>query len=154
MDERIMELVSLIAGQVCSRSDLFLRQGRIVQSLVNDGVPRGEADAALTAMQVLSRRSDGGPGGTGTPAVRAMGTEERSRLDAEAFGLVVKLWHLGIIDDERREALLDRAMALDEPRIGMADLLPLLADELLNEQNEVAELLVLSRRPAAGTIWN
>jgi uncharacterized protein Smg (DUF494 family) len=154
LEERIMHIVSLIAGQVCSRGDLFAREGHIVQSLVNDGYLMREADAALTLMQVLARRSDDRAANGSAPALRVMGVEERSRFAVEAFGLVLKLSHLGIMDDDRREQLLDRAMALHDGRIDLADIKALLAADLLAGAPELAELLDAPGNQPAGTAWN
>jgi len=154
MDEQIMHLVSLIAGQVCSRGDLFRNEGRIVQALINEGCLPHDADAALTMMQQLARRSDDRGTGDAAAALRVMSPAERGRFSVEAFGLVVKLSHLGVLDMEQREDLIERALVLHEGRIGTADIRSLLAEDLLAGTQELGELFDASRTRSATTTWN
>ena len=55
MDERIMHLFTLIAGQATVRDDLFDREDMIIQSLLNSGCHPLEADAALLLLPVQKR---------------------------------------------------------------------------------------------------
>jgi uncharacterized protein Smg (DUF494 family) len=83
-----------------------------------------------------------------------MSPAERSRFSVEAFGLVVKLSHLGVLDMEQREDLIERALALHEGRIGTADIRSLLAEDLLAGTQELGELFDASRTRSATTTWN
>jgi uncharacterized protein Smg (DUF494 family) len=122
VDERIMNIVSLIAEQARERSDLFDREGAIMQSLVNSGVRVDEADAALSLMQSLAQDQADAPrtARACTSCLRTMTRQERSRFSTEAFGLVSRLARLGIISDDQREDIMERSMTLYSGRIELS----------------------------------
>lgn len=130
MDERIMHLFTLIAGQATVRDDLFDREDMIIQSLLNSGCHPLEADAALSLMQSLSQGPAGASSGTilaKTEAIRCMNRQERSRFDPEAFDFVLRLHRLAMISEEQRDELLDKAMAVHAGRIDLEQVQSLVA---------------------------
>ncbi len=158
MEETMMTLFSLIAGQVRNKQELFDHEGRIMQTLLNDGYHLHEADAALTLMQTLVRRHDEnffGPEKNGTRllGIRTMNSEERSRFDAEAFAFALKLAHLGVLSEDQREELLERVMTVYRERISIDHVKALVAFMLftsVQERDEVSS----SNRPIRKTAWN
>jgi uncharacterized protein Smg (DUF494 family) len=56
-----------------------------------------------------------------------MNREERERFTIDAFGFVSKLTHLGIIAEDQREELLEKAMTTYTERIELADIKNLIA---------------------------
>jgi uncharacterized protein Smg (DUF494 family) len=157
MDERIMNLVSLITDQVRTKQDLFKNEGKIMDSLVNSGYRLNEADAALTMLQTLSQ--DGDESVTGEAplpllgGIRIMNAEERSRFAVDAFSFITKLAHLGIISGELREELLGKALTLHSGRIELSHVRSLLAVNLFSDEQEYEELLS-SAPDSIGTVWN
>jgi len=131
VDERMMHLFSLIADQVQKKQELFENEGKIMQSLLNSGCRIQEADAAITLMQTLvKQQSDeffAGDSPLPESGMRAMNREERGRFSVEAFGFVAKLATLGIITDDQREDLLDRALTLYSDRIELTEVKSLVA---------------------------
>lgn len=117
----MINLVSIIADQVRDKRDLFDNEGKIIQVLLNSGCHLHEADAAITLMQQLVLNEAEGffpPGQSGsTLQVRAMNTEERGRFTVEAFSLISKLVCLGIISEDQREELLEKALLTYPGRI-------------------------------------
>ena len=157
MDERIINLVSLIADQVQSKQELFSNEGKIMDSLVNSGYRLHEADAALTLMQTLAQNDDGAfpaEGAAPIPAgMRAMNTEERARFSLEAFSFITKLAHLGIITGDLREDLLEKALTLHARRIEISHVKTLIALNLFTDAQEDEDIL-LSSLSIKGTAWN
>lgn len=154
----MMNLFSLIADQVRNRQELFDQEGRIMQTLLNDGYHLHEADAALTLMQTLVRKQDDsffGPDQTGRHlrGMRTMNSEERSRFEAEAFAFALKLTHLGVLSEDQREELLERAMNLYREKIELAHIKALVAFMLFTSVQERDEL-ASSTRPIRKTAWN
>src|SRR5512141_2060157 len=140
-----MNIVSLITDQVQTKQDLFRNEGKIMDSLMSSGYRLHEADAALTLMQTLSQSSDDdsiyGESIALPAGMRTMNAEERSRFTMDAFSFVTKLAHIGIIADEQREELLEKALSLHSGRIELAQMKTLLALDLFADEQEYEELL-------------
>ncbi len=158
MDDRMMTLFSLIADQVQDKQELFDEEGKIMQALVNNGCRLQEADAALTLMQMLvQRQSDGLFAATATQSplsMRAMNCEERVRFTIEAFGFVTKLASLGIIGEDQREELLERAMTVYTERIEIEHIKTLVAFTLFTHPHEQGENASAMSRRIKKTSWN
>lgn len=157
MDERIINMVSLIADQVQTKQELFSNEGKIMDSLVSNGYRLHEADAALTLMQTLAQGEEGDFPAEGAgliPAgMRTMNTEERARFSMEAFSFITKLAHLGIITGDLREELLEKALSLHARKIELSHIKTLIALNLFAEAQEDEDLL-LSSLSVKGTAWN
>ena len=157
MDERIINLVSLIADQVQTKQELFSQEGKIMDSLMNSGYRLHEADAALTLMQTLAQNEDGAVSAEGESLVpagmRAMNTEERARFAMDAFSFVTKLAHLGIITADQREDILEKALTLHSRKIELSHVKTLITLNLFTDSQEDEDLL-LSSLSIKGTTWN
>jgi len=127
----MMNLFSLIANQVRDKQELFDDEGKIMQTLLNGGYDLHEADAALTLMQTLVQKQAEtffSPDQAACPAgIRTMNSEERRRLTPEAFAFAVKLTHLGILTENQREDILERAMGLSRGRAELDEVKALIA---------------------------
>ena len=157
MDERIINLVSLIAEQVQTKQELFSNEGKIMDSLMNSGYRLHEADAALTLMQTLAQNEEeaySAEGDAPIPAgMRAMNTEERARFALEAFSFITKLAHLGIITGDLREELIEKALTLHSRKIELSHVKTLIALNLFADAQEDEDLLE-SPLSLKGTAWN
>jgi len=157
LDERIINLVSLIAEQVQTKQELFSNEGKIMDSLMNSGYRLHEADAALTLMQTLAQNEEeaySAEGDAPIPAgMRAMNTEERARFALEAFSFITKLAHLGIITGDLREELIEKALTLHSRKIELAHVKTLIALNLFADAQEDEDLLE-SPLSLKGTAWN
>jgi uncharacterized protein Smg (DUF494 family) len=153
----MMNLFSLIADQVRNKQELFDHEGRIMQTLLNDGYHLHEADAALTLMQTLVRRQDEGFFGseqTGYPVgMRTMNSEERNRFETEAFAFAVKLTHLGVLSEDQREEVLERAMNLYRERVDLHHMKSLVTFMLFTSTQERDDPSSF-RRVMKRTAWN
>ena len=158
MDELMMNLFSLIADQVRNKQDLFDKEGNIMQALLNSGCRLHEADAALTLMQTLVQKQSEGfftPGHSASSIrMRAMNREERDRFTIDAFGFVSKLTHLGIISDDQREDILEKAMTVYTERIELDHIKNLIAFILFATSQEKDQGSSATIRRVKNTAWN
>jgi uncharacterized protein Smg (DUF494 family) len=159
VDERMMHLFSLIADQVQNKQELFDEEGKIMQALLNNGYRLHEADAALTLMQNLVQKQSeelfpAAPLSNTAAGFRALNCEERGRFTIDAFSFVTKLAHLGIISEDQREELLDRAMTVYTERIELEHIKTLIAFTLFVPQHERAANDKSVTRQIKTTAWN
>ncbi len=154
MDDLLINMFSLIAEQVKNKQELFDEEGKIMQTLLNNGYHLHEADAALTLMQTLVQRETGNffePGhAPRTVGVRTMTREERERFSAEAFSFVMKLALLGIIGEDQREELIEKALSVYRGRIDL-DLMKGLIAVSYRDRDDAAPFTLRQTRKIA---WN
>lgn len=158
LDELMMNMFSLIADQVRNKQELFDEEGKIMQALLNSGYHLHEADAALTLMQALVQKE------TETffkperaiqpPRVRTMTREERGRFSADAFSFALKLTLLGIISEDQREELIEKAMNMQTGRIDLHTMKALIAFILFMGPREHEHPAFSSLRRIKNTAWN
>jgi len=154
----MMTLVSLIADQVQNKQELFDNEGKIMQTLLNSGYRLYEADAALTLMQTLVRKQSeemfpAAPS-VSRAGMRTMNREERYRFSIDAFGFVTKLTCLGMISEDQREELLERAMATYAERIDLDHIKNLVAFTLFFAHQEQDPNAPAVGRRIKNTSWN
>ncbi len=158
MDEQMMDLFSLIADQVRNKQELFDNEGKIMQALLNSGFRIQEADAALTLMQVLVKKQSeslfSAEPKTSAIRMRAMNREERERFTVDAFGFISKLTHLGIISEDQREELLEKAMTAYAERIELEDIKNLITFIFFVSPHEREYGSPVNLRRIKDTAWN
>lgn len=158
MNELMMNLFSLIADQVRDKQELFDNEGKIMQVLLNSGCRLLEADAALTLMQTLVQKQSESfltsAQDTASVRMRAMNREERDRFTIDAFGFASKLAHLGIISDDEREELLEKAMTVYAGRIELDHIKNLIAFVLFVHPQEQEHSFDAVLRRIKKTAWN
>jgi uncharacterized protein Smg (DUF494 family) len=154
LEERMMNLVSLIADQVQTKQDLFSNEGKIMDTLMSSGYRLQEADAAITLMQSLAQdTASAGELPRSLTGMRAMSTEERSRFTLEAFALVTKLTVLGIISEDQREDVIEKALSLHRGKMGLDAVKTVLAVNLFGDPADYDEL-VSAATDRRGSAWN
>jgi uncharacterized protein Smg (DUF494 family) len=156
LDELMMNLFSLIAEQVRNKQELFDHEGKIMESLINSGYRIQDADAALTLMQTFVQKQQDGTyfGPEPVAGARVMNNEERSRFTLEAFSFASKLAILGIISEELRDDVLDRALTLYAGRIELDQMKALVALTLFANNLESEDNPPSFRRKIKRTAWN
>jgi uncharacterized protein Smg (DUF494 family) len=153
----MINLFSLIADQVRNTQDLFDEEGKIMQALLNSGYHINEANAALMLMQTIAQNhaEDGATRKKTAPApMRAMNREERERISAEAFSFVSKLARLGIISEDQREELLDKAMTVYAEHIELDHIKSLIAFTLFAHPHDQGHDGFPGIRRIKRTAWN
>jgi uncharacterized protein Smg (DUF494 family) len=158
VDELMMNLFSIIADQVRNKQDLFDEEGKIMQSLLNDGYHLHEADAAITLMQMLVKKQVEnffGPDQANYPlGMRTMNSEERRRFTPDAFAFVLKLAHLGVLSEDQREEILERAVTLYREQIQIGDVKALVAFMLFTGSHGQDDDSLSALRKIKKTAWN
>jgi uncharacterized protein Smg (DUF494 family) len=158
VDERMITLFSYIAEQVQNKRQLFDDEGMIMQALLNQGCLPQEVDAALTLMQRLVQIQDeesfGPDDSIDAPSMRTMNREERDRFTVDAFGLITKITNLGLISEDQREELLERAMNQYTDRIGIDHVKSVVAFALFANSREHDENGHAVGRRIRKTSWN
>ena len=158
MDEQMMDLFSIIAEQVRDRQELFDNEGKIMQTLLNSGFRLQEADAALTLMQTLVQKQSESffspEPQLSSVRMRSMNREERERFTVDAFGFASKLAHLGIISEDQREDLLEKAMTAYVERIDLDHIKNLIAFDLFFSPHDREHNPSASLRRIKKTAWN
>jgi uncharacterized protein Smg (DUF494 family) len=131
VDELMINLFSLIADQVRDKQELFDKEDKIMQMLLNNGYCVHEADAALMLMQTFVQRQSDEllPLKTAISSlpIRVMNREERDRFSVDAFGFLSKLTRLGIISEDQREEMLEKALTICTGRIELDHMKSLIA---------------------------
>lgn len=158
MDELLMNLFSLIARRVRSKQELFDDEAGIMQALLNDGYHLHEADAAITLMQTLVQKQAetffGADTANHAGGIRTMNSEERRRFAPEAFAFALKLTHLGVLSEEQREDILERAMTLYREQIGLDHVKTLVAFLLFAGIRDRDEAALSPDTRIRHTAWN
>jgi len=158
LDEQMMDLFSIIADQVRNKQELFDNEGKIMQALLNSGFRLTEADAALTLMQTLVQNQSESlitrEPKVSSVRMRAMNREERERFTVDAFGFVSKLAHLGIISEDQREELLEKAMTAYTERIELDHIKNLIAFIFFVSPHEREHSSSANLRRIKNTAWN
>jgi uncharacterized protein Smg (DUF494 family) len=158
LDEQMMDLLSIIADQVRNKQELFDNEGKIMQTLLNSGFRLTEADAALTLMQTLVQNQAESLVAREPKAssvrMRAMNREERERFTVDAFSFVSKLAHLGIISEDQREELLEKAMTAYTERIELDHIKNLIALIFFVSPYEREQSSSTNLRRIKDTAWN
>jgi uncharacterized protein Smg (DUF494 family) len=158
VDEQMMNLFSLIAEQVRNKQELFDNEGKIMQTLLNSGFLLSEADAALTLMQTLVQNQSESfmtrESRSSSIRMRTMNREERERFTVDAFGFVSKLTHLGIISEDQREELLEKAMTAYTDRIDLEHIKNLIAFIFFVSPHEREHGSSANLRRIKNTAWN
>ena len=92
------------------------------KELLQAGFSPAEVNRAFDWLEELDNRRPVAPSpGTQRPT-RVFHGPELEKLDVEARGFLLYLVQHGMLDDEQRELVLDRAMALDQDQIDADDL--------------------------------
>lgn len=154
----MITLFTFIADQVRDKQQLFDDEGTIMQALLNQGCLPHEADAALTLMQRLVQIQDEESFETEEPAsaqsMRMMNREERDRFMVDAFSFITKITSLGLITEDQREEMLERALNIYYPdRITLDQVKNLIAQTLFTYSRDHEDARSDGRR-IRKTAWN
>jgi len=138
--ERVLAIVNLIARYVLGSGDEPISEHELVSELLAEGFdPDGINDAfswmettAFAEASVPSPESFCAP----PPAMRIFSAEETQLIDLEARGFLIRLRHMGIIDDEIEEGLIDRIYTAAEEPVSLQEMKILTALTLLARNSQ------------------
>jgi Smg protein len=108
-------LIYLFENQLDDEIDLDAERDRIKGELRNAGFDPAQVSRALDWLHDLAEAGDReAPGGQmARGSVRIYTGDEERMLDTECRGLLYFLEHLGVLESDSREQVIDRVMALD-----------------------------------------
>lgn len=124
MRERMFHMVNLIVEHLLKESSLSFYEPEMADLLRAHGF---EADEISEALQWLHHFAPGGEsgalegGGSGT-ALRILSDEERLAFAPEAYGYLLHLQQIGLMDESMREEVIQRALSLVENEITRDDI--------------------------------
>jgi uncharacterized protein Smg (DUF494 family) len=105
-------------------------------------------------VQIQDEESFGLDEPVGVLSMRAMNREERDRFTVDAFGFITKITNLGLIAEDQREELLERAMNMYTDRIGLDHMKGLVAYALFSNSRDYDEGGRAVGRRIRKTSWN
>ncbi|MCG8427018.1 MAG: DUF494 domain-containing protein [Chromatiales bacterium] len=98
-------------------------QAVIHEELLQAGFPEQEIDKAFQWMDELAlRQSMDNQQGQTEHAMRIYTEQEQRRLDVDCRGLLLFLEQNSILNEQSRELVIDRSLALDTPQFGVEEL--------------------------------
>jgi len=138
MNENVVDiLIYLLENYMDSDQNPPSDQAQIHEELMQAGFPEGEIDKAFQWMDELALHQDTATlGGHTGNAMRIFSDDEMIRLDTECRGLLLFLEQTSILDPTSRELVIDRAIALDTPQIGVEELKWVVLMVLINQPGQ------------------
>ncbi|MGQ9603890.1 MAG: DUF494 family protein [bacterium] len=136
MDNRIVEIIVAIVDKLIEVPEESCTVEEITNSLLEDGFTAGEISDALAwlyyavddrlltngriAARTVSRRG-----------LRVLSEFEKSVISPEAYGYILQLTQLGLLDDLQIEDLIERAIVMCTETVEVADIKQVLPTILL-----------------------
>lgn len=138
MNENVVDiLIYLYENYMGSEQQPPSDQTEIHEELVQAGFPEREIDKAFQWMDELALRQGSQEYRAHTEnSLRIYTDEEKTRLDTDCRGLLLFLEQNGILDQASRELVIDRAVALDSPQIGVEEMKWIVLMVLINQPGQ------------------
>jgi uncharacterized protein Smg (DUF494 family) len=142
MDQRIVEILMYVIGEIQSHRIKVEEIEGISDELVQRGFSQREVAAAIS---LFADRLGGESKRTlvGAPSVvsahRVLHDIERQYITPEAYGYLIQMVHLGILDFSDAEELIEHCMLLGNLNVGDEEMKMLVATHLLEKDPRQAE---------------
>ncbi|NOZ55385.1 MAG: DUF494 domain-containing protein [Calditrichaeota bacterium] len=136
MSERVVEILVYIMSEIRNRGGSTGGLEALSQDLLEQGYSESEISSAFAWLferldQDLDR-VDEDFGRVGHESFRILHDAERMVIEPDAYGYLLQLHELGIIDEAELEAVVDRAMMLGMNAIDVATMRSIVASVLFN----------------------
>lgn len=139
MRENFLNIVELIVRQMSDSSHGGGMRGKnLLEGLFAEGYDPAEIEDALNWFERLGSDAvvmDAAELWDGFKGVRVQCPAERETLSEEAFAYLARLRYLGVIDDEGREAVLDKVFELDIVNLGVEHMRALIGLVMFSREN-------------------
>lgn len=123
MKESILDvLLYLFEHYFTEDADPVRDRDSLQSGLLQAGFSPAEAGKAFDWLDALAAQRPGAGAPRADGPIRMFSLQEEAKLDVESRGFLMFLEQHGVIDADRRELVLDRAMALDQDTIDLDDL--------------------------------
>lgn len=127
MKERIFGIVNLIVNHILENDDPEHNKNNVMETLVSKGYNPNEIIDAFTWIRSfavnLYNDMQFDKFHHKPHAFRILGEEERIRFTVEAWGFLIKLRELGIIDDPLREEIINKALLIIDDEVDLDDIM-------------------------------
>lgn len=136
MNERVIEILVYIMSEIRNRRSGIGRLEALSQDLLEQGYSESEISSAFAWLfermdQDLERLDDDFEL-IGQPTFRILHEAERKVIRPEAYGYLLQLHDLGIIDEAEMEEVIDRAMMLGANTVDVDTMRSIVASVLFN----------------------
>ncbi len=126
MFERVLAVISIISQYIIEDIDVFDQEMEIVEDLMSLGFEPGEIEAAFNWIANLSQGIKGGDEVLEAEElgryVRIFTAEEKRLLTNPARGYLMKLHRLDLVNAPLLEEIIDQAILLDTPAVGVEEI--------------------------------
>ncbi|PIV36487.1 MAG: hypothetical protein COS34_01305 [Lysobacterales bacterium CG02_land_8_20_14_3_00_62_12] len=123
MKETVLDvLVYLFENYFQGAPDTVHDRESLQAELIDEGFDPIQIGKAFDWLQVLQREPDPLARPPTSGPVRCYAVQERERLEVECIGFLMRLESHGVLDAASRERVLERAFALEQSLIDLADL--------------------------------
>jgi len=126
MFERVITIISIISQYLIEDIDVFDQEMEIVDDLMSLGFETGEIEAAFNWMANLSQGIKWGDEALDAEElgqyVRIFTAEEKRLLTNPARGYLMKLHNLDLVNAPLLEEIIDQAILLDTPAVGVEEI--------------------------------
>jgi Smg protein len=134
MKQSVLDVLLYLFENHIEDAESPLNRDSLQQQMIDAGFPVREVMKAFDWVEALEVERPPLSGLMGKrPPSRVFHPVESSRMDAECQGFILFLENSGIIDADRRELIIDRAMALDEEEVSLEELKWVVLMVLFNE---------------------
>ena len=137
MRERFLDIVTLLARYLFEERRPLDDQEAITEELVADGYDPQDIREAFEWLERAPAAREGGaaPADLARPdhSTRVLTPAEALKITAPAYGVLVRLRQLGLIDASMQERVLERAMGVDVDEIGVDEIKAITAFFLFDE---------------------
>ncbi len=136
MNERVVEILIYIMSEIRSNHKVSGKLDILSKNLIQQGYTESEISSAFTWLldrlkndseELVEQQSPSLKG-----SFRHLHEIERSIISVEAYGYIIQLRELGIIDEPDAEQILERAMMMGTSEITTSDIKSIVASMLLN----------------------
>jgi Smg protein len=123
MKETILDvLLFLFENYFYDDPDAVRDRDSLQHSLIQAGFSPTEISKAFDWLEELANQRPAVEDSRADGPVRVYAQAETDRLDPECLGFLMFLEQHGVLDADRRELVIDRAMALDQEEVDLDDL--------------------------------
>lgn len=138
MNERVVEILVFIMSEIKNDHGTGRRLDALSKDLIQKGYTENEISSAFSWLLERMKyeteeliESEGPMRGS----FRHLHEIERSILSTEAFGYIIQLKELGIIDEMQVEHILERAMILGSSQVGKQEIKSIVASVILTSES-------------------
>ena len=136
MNERVVEILIYIMSEIRSNHKISGKLDILSKNLIQQGYTEGEISSAFTWLLARLKNDSEEIVEQQNPSLKSsfrhLHEIERSIISVEAYGYIIQLKELGIIDEPDTEQILERAMMMGTSEITTGDIKSIVASMLLN----------------------